>query len=391
MGTLAFLILASYEAVRSPVESLFLERHTSQGLPLAWILVAAVSLVVVVIYNRFAASRPLRVMFLWCTVLTLASLGLCVGARLAGIPGADYALYVWKDVYIVVILEIFWSSANASTGRDQARWVYGAFCVMGSLGSLSGGLMVSAVAEQVGTLTVLLMSVPFLLLAMLMSGALSGAVDRSAEEGPAARGFEVLRKSRYLLLMLAVIATVQVVITLVDYQYNAMLETTFPDTDERTAVGGKVYAAISFGSMALQVLTGPILTLLGIRLTLLGIPFIIGGTVAAFAVAPRFVTMAAAKIAGKCFDYSLFRAAKEILYIPLTYDQKTQGKAFIDMMTYRVAKGGVSVVLFALAQLDILGVLTWLTLALVAAWLFITYMLTGAYEVITKRSPADQR
>ena len=86
------------------------------------------------------------------------------------------------------------------------------------------------------------------------------------------------------------------------------------------------------------------------------------------------MTVAIAKVASKALDYSVFRAGKEILYIPLSYDEKTRGKAIVDMLTYRVAKGGASM---ALAGLELLGgvmLIAGTTLGIIAIWIALTHM-----------------
>jgi AAA family ATP:ADP antiporter len=154
-----------------------------------------------------------------------------------------------------------------------------------------------------------------------------------------------------LWLLMALVAISQVVITLIDYQMNIALERVYPDTDGRTAIIGRIYAAIDFVAMGLQVATGPILRALGVSAVLLLIPSLLGGAVAGFALLPRFALIASAKVASKAFDYSLFRAAKEILYIPLNHAERTQGKALVDICSYRVAKGACSLLLLGLAAL----------------------------------------
>jgi ATP/ADP translocase len=44
----------------------------------------------------------------------------------------------------------------------------------------------------------------------------------------------------------------------------------------------------------------------------------------------------------KAIDYSTFRAAKEILYIPLSFDARYRAKEVIDVFGYRFGKGGTS-------------------------------------------------
>jgi ATP/ADP translocase len=77
-------------------------------------------------------------------------------------------------------------------------------------------------------------------------------------------------------------------------------------------------------------------------------------------------------VGSKVFDYSLFRAAKEILYLPLSYAEKTEGKAVVDVLTYRVSKAGASLLLLALAA----SAVTPTALALLLAWLALTEAVT---------------
>ena len=48
-------------------------------------------------------------------------------------------------------------------------------------------------------------------------------------------------------------------------------------------------------------------------------------------------------------SYSIFKSAKELVYLPLNYQEKTQGKAVIDIMIYRQAKLLASTALLKLA------------------------------------------
>ncbi len=180
--------------------------------------------------------------------------------------------------------------------------------------------------------------------------------------------------------MVALVGLVQIVVTLVDYQYNSIVQATFPNTDVRTAVIGKVYASVAASSLSLQLLTGPLLRFVGIPATLLSVPVLVGSAISAFIAFPRFAVMAVAKVASKALDYSLFKTAKEILYIPLSYAEKTRGKAIVDMLTYRVAKGGASLLLLGLIWLHVTRTVLFFTLALVGAWLAVTWVITRRWR-----------
>jgi len=391
---LAFVVLCSYEVARPACESLFLEAYGSAALPQVWIVVAIVAALVVTVYNRFSASVPLVRLFAIAAGISATLLIVLLQLFQADVPEAAFALYVWKDVYVVVLVEIFWSFANASFAIGTAKWVYGLFCVMGSLGSMVGGKGVGYLAKEWGTVQSLWLVIPLLALSWLLCVFLKRLdaptqSEQQPQHSSLQEGFSVLLKSRYLVLILALIVVIQVVITLVDYQFNVMVEQYTQNTDERTALIGNVYAAISMGSMTLQLATGPILRFVGIPLTLFCIPLVLGGAVGLMAAAPRFLATAAAKVVGKCLDYSLFRAAKEILYIPLNYAEKTQGKAVIDILAYRVAKGVASGLVLLLVWVDLRSWISWIAVLLVVVWIQLTVMIVRRYtrwvETIEKR------
>jgi AAA family ATP:ADP antiporter len=192
--------------------------------------------------------------------------------------------------------------------------------------------------------------------------------------------FSVVRESPYVGLLLALIAVTQVVITLVDYQFNAIVVEHLPGQDERTALIGQVYASISTTVIVLNALSGLVLRFVGIAKTLLAIPTILGIALVGAAVGPVFAAMIVAKIVSKAFDYSLFRSAKEILYIPLSPIEKTRGKAIVDMLGYRVAKGFASVLILGLTAMDVLTAVVALSIVLIMLWVRLTVALVRGFR-----------
>jgi ATP:ADP antiporter, AAA family len=378
LSALAFLIMLSYSIARPAAESLFLESQTSARLPLVWLLVAALAAVVVPGYAWLMARVELLRLF----GATAAASGVVLAALIViGGPVAPYGLYAWKDLYIVLLIETFYSCAAAVFPIRRARWLYGLFGVVSSLGSIAGNLAVGWLALRVGTGRALWAVLPVVLLMWLLCIPLSRRAGISAATaepssrppGPGlAEAFAVVRSSAYLVLLVVLVAVVQVVVNLIDYEFNRIVEGAFPVTDQRTAAIGQVYAAIDVLTIVLHGLTGPLLRLLGVPVVLLIVPCLLGAGICAFAAAPRFATAALVKIASKCFDYTIFRAAKEVLYIPLSFHEKTQGKSVVDVLTYRVAKGAASAVLLGLQRLALAALVTPMALAFVGVWLGLT-------------------
>lgn len=384
---MSFFGLMSYAFSRPTIEAILTDAHGKEGLLDAWLMMSVAAVVVVMLYNRIAGVlKPIELFSLSMGV----TLGLLLILQLmdqAGVPGTPYMLFIWKDLYIVFLVEIFWTYANSVFPPKQARWAYGLFLFMGSLGGISGNLMVKPFALEYGAESVLWLVFPALLLAwgacLFIDRVAPDVATRPRDKGGGrfGEGLKVIGESRYMTLLLLLIACTQVAITLIDYEYNVALLEAYPVKDVRAGVGGQVYAAIDASALILQLLTGPVLAFVGIPRTMLGIPLVLASAVALFFAVPQFLTMAVAKVASKCFDYSLFRAAKEILYIPLSPLERVQGKAVVDILAYRVTKGAVTLFLKgALAIISISWLIMGLTLGVISGWIFITWLMLDAHK-----------
>ena len=392
LAALCFVILGSYAIARPAAESMFLSAYTEDWLPRVWIAVAITSVAVVAVYNRVSAHRNLVWLFGMVSLVSAVLLAALLGAEEVGLPGVPFVLYVWKDVYIVLLVEIFWSFANSVVPRATARKTYGLFCVVGSLGGVAGNLAVGALSGRFGTERSVVAVLPLLGVAWLGAWWLSRRGKSSGEgsfreKTSLLEGFDVLKGSRFLVWLLLLIAVTQLVINLVDYRYNAMLAAAYPDTDARTAVIGQIYAAIDMGSILLQLTTGFILAAIGVTGALFLVPCVLLGALLSHALLPGFVFMAVAKVASKSLDYSLFRAAKEMLYLPLSHREKTQGKALVDVMTYRVAKGAASLLLLLFVALDARGLALGAAFVGMGVWLLLTRSLTRRYREMETTTP----
>jgi AAA family ATP:ADP antiporter len=389
----AYLVLASYAIARPPIESMFLAAHQSRGLPAVWLAVAATVLVAVGAMRRAVVRWSLTRVFVGAAVVSSVILAALLSARAAGVPGASFALYVWKDVYVVVLIELFWSIANVISPAARARWTYGLYCLAGSLGGASGNLLVGALSQRIGSAAATWLVIPLLAagcLACLAVGsgaraAIAAPVVTVVPPGEAAQP-GVVRRSKMLLIMLAVVVVAQLTITLIDFQFNAVVEREITDVDTRTAAIGRVYAVVDLASMLLQVASGPLLSAIGVPATLVAVPLVLGLALVGVAAVPRFSSVAASKIASKSLDYSIFRVAKELCYVPLGYAEKTQGKAIVDVLVYRLAKAGASLLLLGLAAAHVTGLVVPIALGAVGLWTLLAVLLGRSHARLLTRS-----
>jgi ATP/ADP translocase len=93
---------------------------------------------------------------------------------------------------------------------------------------------------------------------------------------------------------------------------------------------------------------------------------------------PTVFTVGLAFFLFKAFDYSLFRAAKEMLYVPLSFDERYRTKQIIDVFGYRAGKGASSVIIVLLQRAGVMVNNYYLLagFAAVIVWLIMIFPLT---------------
>jgi AAA family ATP:ADP antiporter len=345
------------------------------------------------IYGRllswFGGNRALAMTSLLSAVVMTG----CYALIVRGYHIASAIIYVFREAYIVLIIEQYWSFVNSTLNPKQASLINGPFCAIGSLGSITGGFLVSRLAKPLGTEVLLLMAAASLLPATACSAMaykLGGEPQPSEVEKGGKRGHtgvRVLLQSRYLIFLFCLIVTTQVVSTVLDLRFNGLVEESIPDKDARTAFYGKFYGPwLGTSAAVLQFLGAPLLLrFLPLTLIHLGIPIIHFIACGLLTIAPSLRTGAMAFLLFKAFDYSIFRAGKEIFYIPLSFDARYRAKQLIDSFGYRSAKSGTGLIiaLFGLAK-TIPGVaFSIIAMVMAVIWSGIVSNLTKQYQKIS--------
>jgi AAA family ATP:ADP antiporter len=94
----------------------------------------------------------------------------------------------------------------------------------------------------------------------------------------------------------------------------------------------------------------------------------------------------ATKISDRALSYSINRASKELLYVPVDSVLIYQAKAWIDMFGYRLFKVAGSVVILLFTQWLPFQVsvpqLSWLTVSICAIWIAFIFVLRQDYHLV---------
>ena len=343
----ASFLLCGYEFIRAASDSLFIEVYTAENLSRVMVAVPPSVLLILYIYgrllSRLGATRTLAITSILSGFLILS----CYFAFLSGMNFTAAIIYVFREAYIVIIIEQFWSFVNSTLTSKQAKAINGPFCAIASIGSYAGGKLVARWAEPLGSETLLLFTAASLIPAAIfgvIAYVLAGEPKPTVDEEGGQRGHLGLKtffSSKYLIFIGLLILSTQVISTVLDLRFKGLVEIDFPDKDARTAYIGNFYGNLGGISAILQLIVVPIaLRFISLKFIHIGVPVVhlINGFI--LTTFPSLRSGARAFLMFKALDYSLFRAAKELFYMPLSYDERYRAKQIIDSFGYRFAKGG---------------------------------------------------
>lgn len=380
----ASFLLCGYEFIRSASNTLFKQTYGKQNLPVIMALMPVGVILILGVYGRVLSWLGARRTLLATTLFSAAGIATLTLAVRAGYAPATGLLYVFREAYVVLLIEQYWSFLNSSLGQGEARKLNGLILGVASLGAILGGLLVEQMAQPLGTSAMPFFAAVALLPAALVSDlgyARAGEPQPSSEEargGQGHLGLKPLLSSRLLIFLALVVVTTQVLSTALDLRFQNILEDEFPDRDRQTAFSGGFFALVNAVAAFLQFLVTPLtLSIVPLWIVLVGIPAIHLAACLALAISPSLVTAGAAYLLFKSFDYSIFRAAKEMLYIPLSFDARYRAKEVIDVFGYRFSKGGTSSVLALIQRLAGMtqavmdSIFTLVAIGASAAWLLL--------------------
>lgn len=371
-------LLAGYEFLRSASQSLYIGAYGAKNLPVVMALAPVGTLLFIWGYGwLLSVAGAARATVLTCLV-SAAALVACHAGVTAGYRPAVGLLYILREAYIVLLVEQVWAFINSTLPQREGRRLNGPICGVASLGAIGGGLAVHAWVGRVGSVNLVLFGALSLLptaLGALLAYRVAGEPEPAPGEAHGRQGHlgvRVLWRDPLLRVLALVVIASQIVSTVFDLQLSRFVETALPVADERTRWFGRFYAGLNGGSALFQFVVTPLLLAMApLRWVHAAIPLTHLACAIVALVCPSLRSAAVALTAFKVLDYSIFRGAKELLYVPLSYDARYRAKELIDAFGYRFAKGGTSAILAVAGRLVAIPVAALALTAAVAsaAWL----------------------
>ena len=390
MAVSAMFTLTGYEFIRSASTVLFKTAYGADKLPLVMAAMPVVVFFGVWLYSRLLSLLGPRRTMLVTSLGSGLSILACYLVLLTGAKWITPVLFLLKEFYIVLLIEQYWSYINSSVAPASAKKVNGPVTGIAGLGGAVGGTLVGASAGQYGAESMVLFAAIACLPAALMSNLgyqLFGEPEQPLEAQKSdSMGWHLFRQNPTLAYLLAIVMASQLVSAVLDYKFQSLLSVQFSgDPDAETAFQGWFFGTLNTSVLVFQFVITPLaLTFVGLRWIHILMPLVHLTAITAALVEPSIFSVGLAFFLFKAFDYSIFRAAKELLYVPLSFDERYRAKEVIDVFGYRTGKGASSVVIVALQNAGVLMTNYYLLVAFAATtlWLALIFPLTSRARAV---------
>lgn len=400
MSLFFFLVIFALTVVKPVRNSLFLSELGAAKLPYMYLATAVLTGILVLI--DFKLSSILNRLTFMSTTIGFLLLNLVVFWWLVKLPGKWVAptFYIWISFFNYLLVAHFWTFANDFFNPREAKRLYGFILTIGTLGGITGGLAVNLFVETIfGTEDVLLLAAAALLLSIGLVQLIEKYAPRKASVKEISKpnlktivdpgnGFDKSFNRRHLTLLGMMVVFGVIVSTLVDYQFNWMVEKRYATKMAKTEFFGEFFALLNIISLFMQFfLTSRILKKFGIGVTLVLMPLILALGSAGFVFLPTILLASFLKISDKTLGYSLMQSSGELLFLPIPSEIRVKAKLLISVFVNRLASGvAACLILFftlvfplSVAQLSIVA------LIFLVAWITTTIALRKEYITSIKR------
>lgn len=376
-----FCLLTALMLLRPVRESLGMQ----SGLDAVRILFYGTAVVTLLANPPFAymVSRFPRLTFITATYLFFAASLLCFWGLLVFAPAAigevsGRVFYVWYSVFNLFVTMVFWGLMADRFSLPQSKRLFGVIAVGGTAGAILGPMLAALLAEPLGTASLLLISVGFLILGVITAWILArhqpdrakgltqpssvtakrAEITSTAEKAdPVARvggnaappssesaiiggnawaGFRAVMRSKYLLGISAYVLILAVVSTFLYFTRLAMVADLGVDRDEMTAVFAQIDMTVQIATLLLQLLVaGNLMKRVGVPVTLTLLPITVALGFIGLAIVASLAALVVFDAAFHAVQRAIMRPARETLFTVVSREDKYKSKAFTDTFVYR--------------------------------------------------------
>jgi AAA family ATP:ADP antiporter len=311
--------------------------------------------------------------------------------------------FVWISAFNLFVVSIFWQLNVDVFTPEQGKRLFGLIAAGATGGAIAGSALTAGLARHVPTTLLLLGAAALLEVAVLSASRLS-RLSEALVRRPAARvaeapvggsvfaGVTRLFASPYLFNVGLFLLLYSITSTFLYFQQAAIVDRTFHDRAAQTQFFATIDLVVNVLTLGVQLfLTGRVVGLLGVALTLAVVPALTVVGFGALVLAPTILAIAVFQVVRRAGDYAIARPARELLYTVVPREDRYKAKSLIDTVVYRT---GDQLGAWSVALLPAVGAapshVSAAAIPLAAAWLVNALWLGRRQERLAARPAATE-
>lgn len=279
--------------------------------------------------------------------------------------------YVWVSIFNLFAFSSAWSLIADIFSKEASQRLFGIIAAGASLGSIFGAASVKFLAQIINTHNLIFASILLLLCGILFKNLMINELKKFENKANLARfdksigaknpfiGFSLILKSRYLLTLCAFILLLTSVSTFLYMEQARIIKELFPTREARVAAFANIDLIVQSSALFIQIfLTAKIAKFFTLNALLSTLGFVVGiGFIILAFTHPAFLPFIIVMCVRRVGEYALVKPGREMLFVPLSSDEKYKVKSFIDTVVYRGGDALSSQVESLFANISIMCVL----------------------------------
>jgi ATP:ADP antiporter, AAA family len=255
--------------------------------------------------------------------------------------------FIWVSVFNLFVVSVFWQMNVDLFSPEQGKRLFGLIAAGATIGAIVGSSVTATLARYVSPTFLLLAAAILLEIAVFAVARLSRLAPTLQRQTVAAgteapiggsvfAGITRAFRSHYLVNVSFFLLLFAITSTFLYFQQAGIVSRSFSDRGTQTAFFAAVDLLVNILTLVVQLfLTGRIIVLLGVALTLGVLPALTIIGFGALALMPTIAVVAVFQVLRRAADYAIARPTREVLFTVVPREDRYKAKSFIDTVVYR--------------------------------------------------------
>jgi AAA family ATP:ADP antiporter len=309
--------------------------------------------------------------------------------------------FIWVSVFNLFVVSVFWQMNVDLFTPEQGKRLFAVIAAGATIGAIVGSSVTASLARYVSPVFLLLGAAILLEVSVFSAGRLSrlsptlhrqpsAGTEEVPIGGSVFAGITHAFRSPYLANVSLFLLLFAITSTFLYFQQAGIVSSGFSDRGAQTAFFATVDLLVNVLTLVVQLfVTGRIVLLFGVALTLGTLPVLTIVGFGALALLPTIAAVAVFQVLRRAADYAIARPTREVLFTVVQREDRYKAKSFIDTVVYRT---GDQVGAWSVALLRWLGLSTSATslvvIPIAAVWLFNALWLGRRQALLAEKQAA---